>query len=116
MAGSAYSSVRARLALAALAVLCAVVGVLGDEPPGDFLAGAGFGILAMFLALHLSSRRPARSGVIPGLLGGMVASAIGMGWQQASSWSGMVGGIVAIVAWVVTDPDVPTLRRREAAE
>jgi hypothetical protein len=116
VAWSAYSSVRARLALAALAVFCAVIGVVGDEPPGDFIAGAGCGVLAMFLVLHLASRRPAWSGVVPGLLGGMVASAIGMGWQQASSWSGMVGGIVAIVAWVVTDREVPTLRRREAAE
>jgi ABC-type cobalamin transport system permease subunit len=90
VAWSAYSSVRARLALAALAVFCAVIGVVGDEPPGDFTAGAGCGVLAVFLVLHLASRRPAWSGVVPGLLGGMVASAIGMGWdrrRRGAAWS-----------------------------
>jgi hypothetical protein len=33
----------------------------------------------------------------------MVAAAIGIGWQSVSSWSGFVGGVIAILAWLILD-------------
>ena len=116
MLPSDQSPVRRKLALVALAMVCTAVGVLHGSPSGDFIAGTGSGVLAMLLALHVASRRPAWTGGVPGLLGGMIAAAIGIGWQSISSWSGLVGGVIAILAWVIFDREAPVPSGSEATQ
>lgn len=87
-------------------MLCAVVGFISDSAYGAFIAGTALGVLSMLLALHVASRRPQFTGGVPGLIGGMIAAAVGMGWRHLSSWSGLVGGIFAICAWVTIDREV----------
>ena len=97
-------------------MLCTVVAIFQGGPPGDFIAGTGSGVLAMLLALHVASRRPAWSGGVPGLLGGMVAAAIGIGWRSVSSWSGFVGGVIAILAWLILDREALVQSGSEATQ
>ena len=93
-----------------LAIVCTVVGTIHGSPSGDFIAATGLDVLAMLLALHVASVRPGLIGGVPGLLGGMVAAAIGRGWHTMSSWSGFVGSLIAILAWVIINrkPPVPS--------
>ena len=97
-------------------MLCTVAGIIQGGPPGDFIAGTGSGVLAMLLALHVASRRPAWSGGVPGLLSGMVAAAIGIGWRSVSSWSGFVGGVIAILAWLILDREALVTSGSEATQ
>ena len=111
-----HSRFRLTVAIVPMAMVCAVVGIIDGSPSGDFIAGTGLGVLAMLLALHVASRRPAWSGVIPGLLGGMFAAGIGMGWQNVSSWSGLTGGVTVILASIIIDRDEPIQSSSEATQ
>ena len=113
---SDHSRFRLGIAMVPMAMLCIVVGIIDGSPSGDFIAGTGSGVLAMLLALHVASRRPSWSGGIPGVLGGMVAAGIGMGWQNVSSWSGLVGGVTAILASIIVDRDEPIQSSSEATQ
>ncbi|MCA1694898.1 MAG: hypothetical protein LC749_09260 [Actinobacteria bacterium] len=98
---------RRKFALGAVAVLCTLVGLVSDSTDGEVIAGAASGMFCMLVALHVASCRPRWNGAVPGLLGGMSAAVVGMGWRHVSSWSGLVGGIVAICAWIAIDKHVP---------
>lgn len=37
------------------------------------------------------------------MLGGMIAGALASGWQEVSSWGGLAGGLIAILAWVLVE-------------
>ncbi len=94
--------VRLKLALALLlAILAALIAAANAGPYRDFAIATGAGASMMLLALSVASRWPKLYGGIPGLLGGMVASALGEGWRYWPSWGGFIGGIMTVLGWVV---------------
>lgn len=102
--------------MVALAIVCTVVGTIHGSPSGDFIAGTSSGVLAMLLTFHVAAVRPVLSGAVPGVLGGMVAVAIGRGWHSLYSWGGFIGGLIVILAWVIVDRRPPAPRGSEATQ
>lgn len=99
-----------RLALSLLSVLAVTVavGIGYGGWYGEFAIGLGTGAVLMVLALIVASRSPKWSGMIPGLLGGMIAAAVGTGWREVPSWAAFIGAVVAILCWVAIDRKSPT--------